>query len=80
MGWQDKLKLEKGYKIVFVRQFDAGHLGQEERKYYEIVNSVDAKVGEVKYVEHMDTKAPFHRSFSFQQYDLEGNVLVSEQW
>lgn len=80
MSWKNKLKLENGEKLVFVSQFDAGHLGQEERKYYDVVSATGAKVGEVKYVEHMDTKAPFNRSFSIQQFDLESNILVSEQW
>jgi len=80
MSWQDKLKLESGDKIVFIRQFDAGHLGQEERKHYEIVNEEGEKVGTIKYVEHIDIKAPFERSYSLQQFDLESNVLVSEQW
>lgn len=80
MSWQNKLKLENGEKVVLIRQFDAGHLGQEERKHFEIVSEAGDIVGSVRYVEHMDTKVPFHRTYSLQQFDLESNVLVSEQW
>jgi hypothetical protein len=80
MSWQERLELGKDEKLIFISQFDAGHLGQEERKHYEVLNESGEKVGSVKYVEHMDTKAPFNCSYSLQQYDLKNNILVSEQW
>ncbi|ANZ10127.1 hypothetical protein VpaChn25_A0837 [Vibrio parahaemolyticus] len=80
MKWQDKLKLKDKEMVVFINQFDAGHLGQEERKHYNIVNELGEKVGSVKYIEYTDTNAPFNRSYSLQQFDLENNTILSLAW
>lgn len=80
LKWQDKLKLKDKEMVVFINQFDAGHLGQEERKHYNIVNELGEKVGSVKYIEYTDTNAPFNRSYSLQQFDLENNTILSLAW
>jgi len=80
MSWKNKIALNDGDVLEFISTFEAGHLGQEERKHYEVKNRFGIVISKVKYTEHMSTKVPFTKTYSLQQFDADGKVLISEHW
>jgi hypothetical protein len=80
MDWKSKLKLENGDEVKFISKFDAGHMGQNERYKYDIVNESGERVGTVKYVEYSSIKAPFNETYTLQQYDIDDKEIVFERW
>ena len=80
MEFIERVKLKENEKLVKTGEFKAGHLGQKEREYYDILNENDEKVGSLVYKEYSDTKPPFHTSYRITKYNLNNEVIHSDSW
>lgn len=77
--WKQKLMLDEGETLRLESRREKGHLGQEEVELYSVLNANGHVVGEVQYVDHTSTKAPFNKSFHLIQRKG-GKTLLDERW
>jgi hypothetical protein len=77
--WKQKLVLDEGETLRFESRREKGHLGQEEVELYSVLNVNGHVIGEVQYIDHTSTKAPFRKSFHLIQRKGD-KTLLDERW
>lgn len=80
MSFKERLKLNNGERLELTKEFKAGHLGQKERSYYDILNSKGKKVGEVTYKEYSETTGSCRTHYRLKKYDINNQVVLEDSW
>lgn len=76
---RDKLKLEVGQTVKFVKSREIGFRGETDVSEYNVLDANGHVVGTVELSEHIAVRG-FRKTNTVVQKDAQGNTLVSETW
>lgn len=76
---EERLKLEEGHTVRFLRSRETGFRGERDVSDYEILDAEGNVVGSVQLSEHMAVRG-FRVTNTVVQKDAQGNTVHTESW
>ena len=80
MRLEERLKLNQGETIHFVKKYKTRYNGLTSRSFYNIVNRQGKKVGSVVYKEENDHNGTGVTYFSLKKFDLNDHLVFKTKW
>lgn len=80
MKFKERIQLNQGEAVSFVRKFKSRHYGRECRCFYNILDSHGKKVGKVIYKEENNVYGRYGTYYTLKQYDRNENLILKDVW